>query len=110
MTWELDTPERIVLRVEAPAGGLLVLADAYAPGWTAWGGGQELPIVPADVALRGVVLPPGFDAEVVFTYTLPGRRGGRALAWLSLLLLAVLCTRRETLGPADRVNSSGDHP
>jgi hypothetical protein len=38
----------------------LFLADAYAPGWHAYGGGSEWPVEPADVAFRAV----GVDREV----------------------------------------------
>ncbi|MBK8027780.1 MAG: YfhO family protein [Chloroflexi bacterium] len=67
-------PERIELRVETDAPGLLLLADAYYPGWTATVDGQPAPVYRADVMFRAVPVPAG-SHEVVFDYRpwwLPG--------------------------------------
>ncbi|MCO5170737.1 MAG: hypothetical protein M9894_30790 [Planctomycetes bacterium] len=84
----VDDPERVVVRVDAPAGGVLVVADAFAPGWTcATADGAPLPLLPAQVALRGVPLPAGFRGEVVFAYATPRRGAGLALGAAALVAL-----------------------
>lgn len=88
-----DAPERVVVEVEAPDGGLLVLADGLARGWSARTEAGGLPLVPADVALRGVRLPAGFSGRVTFSYARPGALGGWALTALGLALAVVLSGR-----------------
>ena len=82
--------QRVELEVPAGAPGLLVLTDAYFPGWRATVNGRPAPIMPTDVAFRGVML--GGDAStVVFTYHAPGGNLGwgiPALAGLALLAAA----------------------
>jgi hypothetical protein len=55
----LLSPDRVRLDAEASAPALLVLADAYDPGWRATLDGRPAPVVRANVAFRGVRLPPG---------------------------------------------------
>lgn len=45
--------------VSTSGGGFLVLSDAFYPGWRARTGSQTLPLYRADLALRGVIVPPG---------------------------------------------------
>jgi len=47
---------------------LLILNDLYFPGWHADINGKEIPIFPANVVMRSVIIPPGVD-EVNFRYT-----------------------------------------
>jgi hypothetical protein len=85
-----DEAERVVVRVDAPDGGLLVLADAYAPGWTCTDeAGRPLELLPADVALRGVPLAPGFSGDVVFSYELPRRQLGLLIGVVAALVIAL---------------------
>jgi hypothetical protein len=72
-------PEQVTLRASGP--GVLVLADAYYPGWEATVSGQSVPVLRANIMFRAVVLPPG-EHEVQFTYV------PRSLA-LGLLLSAI---------------------
>jgi hypothetical protein len=48
-------------------GGLLVVRDAYYPGWKAFLDGREVPVHQVDAIFRGVILPSG-DHEVAFRY------------------------------------------
>lgn len=80
-------PQRVALRVPAGAPGLLVLTDAYFPGWSATVDGHSAGILPTDVAFRGVMLD-GDAADVVFTYHSPGGNLGWAVPLLALLCLA----------------------
>ncbi len=81
------TPERVEVRAETAAPGLLVLADAFYPGWRAAVDGVETPIVPANVLFRGVPLSEG-EHTVVFTFEPTNWRLGVGLAALGLILLA----------------------
>jgi hypothetical protein len=80
------TRHRVVLEAVAQAPGVLVLADAFYPGWTATVDGRPVPIMPVDLALRGVPLGPG-SHRVEMTYRDPSLRLG---LWLSLLGLSGL--------------------
>jgi hypothetical protein len=60
-------PERVEVEVGATRRALLVLGDAWYPGWKASVDGDERPIHRVDHVLRGVVVEPE-DREVVFEY------------------------------------------
>lgn len=82
------------LRVHARDAGLLVLADAYAPGWQATIDGHDTPIARADAIFRAVKIAPG-DHVVTFAYRPLAFTVGVAISlaacapWLALLLVAV---------------------
>jgi len=94
--------EPVELEVPAGAPGLLVLTDAYFPGWRATVNGRPAPIMPTDVAFRGVMLN-GDGATVVFTYHSPGGNLGwgiPVLAGLTLIAAAfVLRARSQRADP-----------
>ncbi len=85
--WHQDSPTRIVLRVNAPAAGWLVLADAFYPGWEAHVDGQPTPIYAADGLFRAVAVPPG-PHEVTFDFRPRSLRLGGALAAVGVVLAA----------------------
>lgn len=60
-------PERVVIRTDADRGALLVLSDAYFPGWVAQIDGQPASILRADYLFRAVALAPGRHT-VTFAY------------------------------------------
>jgi hypothetical protein len=79
--------DRVEIAVRAPARRLLVLTDVYYPGWKAYVDGRDVPILPTDLAFRGVVVEPG-EQRVVFVYqpaSLALGLGSAALAALALL-------------------------
>ena len=100
----VDEAERLVIEVPAEAaaeGGVLVVADAWGRGWSARdGAGRPLELRPAQVALRGVVLPPGFAGPVELRHRRPGRWEGAALALAFGLTLALAA--RATVAPRRR--------
>jgi hypothetical protein len=59
--------DRVRLRLVTDAPGLLVMSDAYAPGWTAHIDGVEVPVVTANYAFRAVFVPAGMH-QVSFFY------------------------------------------
>ena len=87
--WQQDSPTRIVLRVDAPAAGWLVLADAFYPGWEARVDGQPTPIYAADGLFRAVAVPPG-PHEVTFDFRPRSLRLGAALAAVGVVLAAAV--------------------
>jgi hypothetical protein len=58
-----ETPERIDVEATTPVPAVLLMTDAYAPGWRAvdlsGGGGRHYDLLPADGALRAIPLPAG---------------------------------------------------
>ncbi len=93
-----DRPNRVELQIGDGPEGVLVLADAWLPGWTAQlADGTALPILRADAGLRALRLPPG-SQRVTFRYRAPGLVPGlllSALALLALLTLPWLARRRQ---------------
>ena len=77
--------ERVDLETEAPGRRLLVLTDAWFPGWTATIDGRDVPVLRADVAFRAVSVPAGRHL-VAFEYRPASVRTG---AWISGIALAV---------------------
>ena len=82
-------PERIEVRTSGEGPGLLVLADAFYPGWRASVDGHETPIYPANVLFRSVPVPAG-EHSVVFTFEPNGWRVGLIAAGAAVVLIAAL--------------------
>ncbi|QQG41076.1 MAG: YfhO family protein [Candidatus Levyibacteriota bacterium] len=60
-------PENVVIKTNSAGDSLLVLSDAYYPGWQATVDGQQTHIFKADYAFRAVVVPKGSHV-VIFTF------------------------------------------
>ncbi|OQA43881.1 MAG: Bacterial membrane protein YfhO [Chloroflexi bacterium ADurb.Bin325] len=92
--------ERVALRADVAAPALLVLADAFYPGWQATVDGAPAAILRANLMLRAVALSPG-QHDVILTYRPASwQRGSRAsLVALGglLALLAASFRRRPVL-------------
>ncbi len=50
---------RVVATVDAPADGVVVVAEAYFPGWEAWVDGKPARIFPANGVFRGILVGAG---------------------------------------------------
>jgi uncharacterized membrane protein YfhO len=88
-------PERIEVDVEASGPALLVLAEAWYPGWEATVSGQPAVVEPANAWMRAVRVPAGHSRVMLTyrsTYLLPG--AGLSAAALLALALAALRARR----------------
>lgn len=93
---------RVALRARLTRPSVVLLDDAWAPGWSVRIDGRPAHALQADVVLRGVVVPAG-EHEVVWSYRVPGLRAGIALgiagllgtlAWAAVLLLRARRARR----------------
>ena len=86
-------PEHVVVQATAPAPGVLVLNDAFFPGWRVTVDGRPAPLLRANYLVRGVLLPAG-SHRVVFTRPVPASLvAGAALSVLALAALALLWVR-----------------
>ncbi|WP_374688693.1 hypothetical protein [Promineifilum sp.] len=81
------TPEHVTLRVTGD-GGLVVLTDAFYPGWVATLDGAPVVIYQADGLFRGVFAPAG-EHEIEFHFRPRGVRVGAALSLGGLAVAAV---------------------
>ncbi|MGP8160567.1 MAG: YfhO family protein [Candidatus Dormibacteria bacterium] len=64
-TMELYRDDEVIMKTTTTQPGVLVLADAYYPGWVAEVDGKPAPIYATDLALRGVVVPAGTHTIVM---------------------------------------------
>jgi hypothetical protein len=74
-------------------GGVMVVSEAHAPGWTATVDGATAPVLRADLALRAVHIPAGTH-QVRMTYSPRSRWIGLAVTAAALALFAVHAPRR----------------
>ena len=80
----------VTVAVDAPAGGWLLLADSYYPGWAAYVDGEQRTVYPAQGLLRAVQLPAGAElVEFVYQPTSFYVGVGLTLLGLALMLWAV---------------------
>ncbi len=97
-------PERVRIEAESAQDGLLVVNDAWWPGWTASVDGRPVPIWRADAVVRAVPWPAGRHA-LEMRYDPPEVRtgllvSGAAAAVLLLVVLAPVLRRRRRAGDA----------
>jgi hypothetical protein len=85
--------EAVEIDAEADGDGLLVVNDAWWPGWRARVDGVETTMVPADVLVRGVVVPKGRHT-VALSYEPPEVKWGLAVSAVALIGAAAM-----VLGP-----------
>src|SRR5690606_29264027 len=60
-----DTRTQYAVEVTGEADAVIVMNDAYFPGWTAEIDGEAAPLYRADVMFRAVVVPPGRHTVIV---------------------------------------------
>lgn len=81
-----EADSRVVLDAALSRRGLVVLDDAWAPGWSVTVDGRPARALEADVVMRGVVAPAGRH-RIVWSYGVPGLRLGLLLSAAGLLAL-----------------------
>ena len=79
----------ITVTVSTTGGGFVVLSETDYPGWRARIDGNLAPVRRTDVALQGVVVPPG-NHTVEFELASMTQRAGTALSVAGLLICVVL--------------------
>jgi len=93
--------DEVTVVAESGGEGLLVVNDAWAPGWRAWIDGREAELMPADVLVRAVPWPAGRHA-LRMAYEPPGLRLGAAITLATLLVLAGIAVVGLRRGPSQR--------
>src|SRR5262249_43050515 len=82
----------VVIRVQAPAQGYVVLADSYYPGWRVTVDGVEARLLRANYAMRAVRVPGGTH-DVRFRYLPRALWVGAGISLITALLVAGLLFR-----------------
>ena len=81
----------VVIDVTTDAPGVLVLSDAFYPGWTAKINRQNVPILPAYGGLRGISVPAG-TSNIAMSYRPNWLWPGLLVTFAALILTAWLLT------------------
>jgi hypothetical protein len=94
--------EHVTIEADAPQPSVLVLTDAYAPGWKASVDGEPVPVHRVDYLLRGVQIGTGRH-RVDLSYEPASWRTGLVVSALALVVLLGLLTtallrRRDLMG------------
>jgi uncharacterized membrane protein YfhO len=82
-----EIPTHIMVSVHMETPGLVVLADNWDRGWRAYWNGRPVPVLRANYAVRGVVVPAG-TGTLEFTYKPASLILGLWLAGLAVITLA----------------------
>src|SRR5581483_10184070 len=95
--------------VAAARPALLVVSQAWLPGWSARVGGHRVPSVRVDGVVQGYPLPAGRQ-EVTIAYHAPGARPGLVVSLLTLagLLAWIAADRRRPVRPVGGVQAVVD--
>lgn len=80
------TRNSLDVAVDTPVAGMLVVAEAWYPGWQASINGQLVACVPVNAWMRGVVVPAG-RTDVHLSYRPNGLALGVGISLISLLVL-----------------------
>jgi hypothetical protein len=80
--------DAVTLRATTTRPAVVVLGDAWAPGWSVEVDGRPARALQANVVLRGVAVAAGTH-EIAWRYRVPGLRLGEALSALGLLVAAI---------------------
>jgi hypothetical protein len=85
-------PEQVAIEAETQRPALLVIAEAWYPGWHARVNGAEAPCVPVNAWMRGVPVPAG-RSQILLTYHSRYLALGACISLLTLAGLALLLRR-----------------
>ena len=100
-------PETLSVESTSSTPALLVLAEAWFPGWRAWIDGKEAPCFPVNAWMRAVPVPAGRH-QVEFQFTTPGLLLGSLLSLAALAILLVLFRLDPRQSPWRRQKSAGE--
>lgn len=87
------TPNEVLVVVDNPHPGYLVLGEVYYPGWRAFVDGREVPILRANYVFRAIILPAG-AREVRFVFAPRAWQWGLGISVAALLALGAWGTLR----------------
>lgn len=93
----IDTaPGRFAVALpERQASAVLVVREAFHPGWRAVReSGEPLELERADMAFLGAVLPPGAAETIAFVFEPPALRSGRLVSLIAAALIGLLLIAR----------------
>ena len=82
-----EIPTRVMISVRMETPGLVVLADNWDKGWRAYWNGKPVPVLRANYAVRGVVLPAG-SGTLEFIYKPASWILGLWLAGFGVIILS----------------------
>jgi hypothetical protein len=82
-------PEQVIVQTRSSQHQLLLLSDAYYPGWQVTVDGSPAELLQADGLFRGVLLPAG-EHEVLFSFVPRSFQLGRMMTAVGLILLVLL--------------------
>ena len=85
------TPDRLVLEIDGP-GGLVVVRRAYRPIYRARSAGGDLEVLPVNLLLVGIEVPPGRQRIVLEVSAWPGVVAGLLALVLALALIRLAAT------------------
>jgi hypothetical protein len=88
---------RVVMDVRSAGGGLVVLHDSFADGWSATMDGDPVEIHPVNLLSRGVLVPPGAH-RIEMSYAPPGLAAGVAVTVATALVLLFMKVRATRVG------------
>jgi hypothetical protein len=91
----INDPEHLVIEVDAPERGFLIVADTHYAGWRATVNGDAAPILRANYLFRLVEVPSG-RSRVEFRYRPAYFELGAVISASTLAVLAVVLLRRRT--------------
>jgi hypothetical protein len=95
-------PNHVAIAATLACPGLVILSDAFYPGWRATVDGQPVKIQEADGVFRGVAAPAG-EHRIEMRYRPASVIGGAALSLLAALIAAAALIRAHSrVGPASR--------
>jgi len=103
------TPNRIVVEASADTPAVLVLADAFYPGWEASVDGRPAPVLPADALLRAVPLLEAGAHRVEFTFAPKSVYVGALVSLVSVVLLGVAWAAAKRKALSGRVRRTTGH-
>ena len=91
-------PNKVIIETKTEEPKILVLTDAFYPGWKTKVNDIETKIYRVNHALRGIVLPPG-ENSVIFYYDPLSFKAGAITTTVSIiiLLLIVVLNKRKIL-------------
>lgn len=87
-------PNEIILEVDTPETGVLVLSEVYYPGWKAWVDNREVNVSRANFLFRAIELPAG-SHRIRMLYDPPSFKIGAGLFAITLISLLVLVVRQK---------------